>query len=61
MMRSLDGGNLEKAQKLGLMDCMECGVCSYVCPASIKLVQRFKTGKDIIREKMRKMNNKEKK
>lgn len=61
MMRSLEAGNLEKSQKLGLMDCMECGVCSYVCPASIKLVQRFKIGKDILREKLRNQNNKEKK
>nr|MDJ0863730.1 electron transporter RnfC [Gammaproteobacteria bacterium] len=32
---------LEGVVKLGLMDCIGCGSCSYVCPAHIPLVQYF--------------------
>ncbi|RMH74283.1 MAG: electron transport complex subunit RsxC [Gemmatimonadetes bacterium] len=34
-----------------LMDCVECGSCSYVCPSNIPLVQRFRVAKGMIREK----------
>jgi electron transport complex protein RnfC len=45
MNNSLEAGDLEHAVKAGLLDCMECGSCSYSCPAKIKLVQRFRVGK----------------
>jgi electron transport complex protein RnfC len=45
----LDQDNLDEAVKAGLMDCMECGSCAYVCPARIKLVQRFRVGKQKLR------------
>jgi electron transport complex protein RnfC len=35
-----------------VMDCMECGSCSYVCPSNIPLVQRFRVAKGLLREKM---------
>ncbi|WGZ96470.1 MAG: 4Fe-4S dicluster domain-containing protein [Candidatus Thiothrix putei] len=39
-------GNLDDAvTKLGLMDCIACGSCSYVCPAHIPLVQYFNYAK----------------
>ena len=50
IVRALKTGNLEAAKRFGLMDCVECGTCAYVCPASVKLVQRFKTGKFQVRE-----------
>ena len=28
-----------------IMDCMECGACTYTCPARMPLVHMFKTGK----------------
>lgn len=34
-----------------LMDCFECGACSYVCPSNIPLVQYFRLAKSIVREK----------
>ncbi len=34
-----------------IMDCMECGSCSFVCPSNIPLVQRFRVGKALLREK----------
>lgn len=36
---------------IGLMDCIECGACSYVCPAHIPLVQGMRIGKRIARKK----------
>jgi len=48
---SLEAQDFDFAVKAGLMDCMECGCCTYVCPARIKLVQRFRVGKQ--RLKMR--------
>jgi electron transport complex protein RnfC len=35
----------EEADAIGLPDCIECGTCSYVCPARVRLVQRFRVGK----------------
>jgi electron transport complex protein RnfC len=35
----------------GLMDCKECGCCSYVCPSAIPLVQGLKLGKLVSRKK----------
>ena len=34
-----------------LMDCFECGSCSYVCPSNIPLVQYFRLSKSIIRKR----------
>ena len=33
-----------------ILDCMECGSCSYVCPSNIPLVQRFRVAKALLRE-----------
>lgn len=38
------------AEELNLMDCFECGACSYVCPAHIPLVQRFRVAKTMVRK-----------
>ncbi|MDR2049845.1 MAG: electron transport complex subunit RsxC [Treponema sp.] len=46
---SLEAGDMDEAVRAGLMDCVECGSCSYVCPAGIKLVQRFRVGKQRLR------------
>ncbi|MDH3374608.1 MAG: electron transport complex subunit RsxC [Gammaproteobacteria bacterium] len=39
------------ADDYNLMDCFECGACSYVCPSHIPLVQRFRVSKAIVRER----------
>ena len=54
MVRELKADNIESAKKFGLMDCIECGCCSYVCPGNVKLVQRFRMGKQIVRNSMQK-------
>jgi len=59
MKNSIDEGNLNKAVKYGLMDCIECGSCAFVCPAKLKLVQRFRLGKNIVRAQMAEAKAKE--
>jgi electron transport complex protein RnfC len=46
---ALESGDVDEAVRAGLLDCIECGSCSYVCPARIKLVQRFRVGKQRLR------------
>ncbi|MDL2229852.1 electron transport complex subunit RsxC [Treponema sp. OttesenSCG-928-L16] len=46
---ALEEGDLDASVKAGLMDCIECGGCTYICPARIKLVQRFRVGKQRLR------------
>ncbi|MDP6909451.1 MAG: electron transport complex subunit RsxC, partial [Flavobacteriales bacterium] len=41
----------EMADEYDLMDCFECASCSYVCPSGIPLVQSFRVGKGMLREK----------
>ena len=38
-------------QDFNLMDCFECGCCSYVCPSNIPLVQYFRIAKSVMRER----------
>jgi electron transport complex protein RnfC len=38
-------GDLEGAVRLGLLDCIGCSACAYVCPAHIPLVQCFNYAK----------------
>jgi electron transport complex protein RnfC len=38
-------GDLQEADRHGLMDCIECGCCDYVCPSQIPLVERFRDAK----------------
>lgn len=49
--RLIDHQEYDSAIGEGLMDCKECGCCSYVCPSGIPLVQRLKLGKLISRKK----------
>lgn len=37
------------AEENGIMDCIECGSCSYICPSNIDLVKSFKTSKKVIK------------
>jgi electron transport complex protein RnfC len=51
-------GLWDEMEENHVLDCFECGSCSYVCPSAIPLVQSFRVGKSIIREK--KVREKEK-
>jgi electron transport complex protein RnfC len=39
------------ADELNLMDCFECGSCSFVCPSHIPLVQQFRMAKFAVRKR----------
>lgn len=49
--RYITNGEYEEAMQHSLMDCKECGCCSYVCPAHLPLVHGMKTGKKLGRKK----------
>jgi electron transport complex protein RnfC len=38
------------AEEFHLMDCFECGACTYVCPSHIPLVQYFRMAKKMLRK-----------
>jgi electron transport complex protein RnfC len=38
------------AEEHNLMDCFECGSCSFVCPSHIPLVQQFRAAKAAVRK-----------
>jgi Na+-translocating ferredoxin:NAD+ oxidoreductase subunit C len=38
-------GRIDEAQNYGAFDCMECGSCSFICPAKRRLVEYIKFGK----------------
>jgi len=48
----------DKVEGEGVMDCIECGSCSYTCPANIPLLDYIRFGKNkvggIIRERSKK-------
>lgn len=52
IVKSVKAEEIPSAKKFGLMDCIECGCCSYVCPANVRLVQRIRLGKGIVRMQM---------
>jgi electron transport complex protein RnfC len=45
---------LEEAEEFGILNCIECGSCSYVCPSNIPLVQWIRVGKLQVSESKRK-------
>lgn len=46
--------NLEAIKKLNVNDCIECGCCSFVCPAKRHLVQSMRLGKTLLRNAAKK-------
>ena len=45
------GGQYQRmAGEFHLMDCFECGCCTYVCPSHIPLVQQFRVAKAAVRK-----------
>ena len=47
---AFDRGDLALAGRLGVSACVECGCCSYVCPAKRPLTQRMKMAKIELRK-----------
>jgi len=48
--RAYDSRDIEGLKTLAVDACMECGCCSFVCPANRPLVQKNKLGKQLLRE-----------
>ncbi len=44
-------GNVEDAEKNGVLNCLECGACTFACPAKRLLTQSCRTGKRIINDR----------
>ena len=44
-------GDYENLEKYHVMDCFECGSCSYNCPARMPLTHAFKTAKLMLQAK----------
>jgi electron transport complex protein RnfC len=42
-------GDIDEAERLGAMDCIDCGNCSYVCPANIPLLDNIRQAKTEIK------------
>lgn len=42
---AIESGDLALAEKYGIMDCRECGSCTFVCPARRPIVQNIKATK----------------
>ncbi len=47
----VDNARVEDAEANGLLDCIECGSCSFVCPSYIPLVGLIRFGKILWRKK----------
>jgi electron transport complex protein RnfC len=43
-------GDVEMLNKLDIMTCMECGCCSFSCPAGRRIVQSIRLGKNLVRK-----------
>ena len=54
MVKSIKGNDLKAAVRFGLDDCMECGACAWICPAKVRLVEKFRTGKQKLRAERQK-------
>ena len=50
MYRFVNAGRVDQLQRLHIMDCMECGSCAFTCPGKLPLVERFRKGKQMVRE-----------
>ena len=51
-------GKLDMAEKYNVLDCIECGVCSYLCPGLQSPLNNIRVAKQKILENRRKNNGK---
>ena len=38
-------GDIDRAEKLGALDCIDCGACSYICPSKIPILENIQKAK----------------
>ena len=53
LMSASEKGLFEKARKERITDCMECGSCSYICPANRPLLDYIRLGKSTVMRMIR--------
>ena len=49
MYRYTNCENVKELNRLGVLDCIECGCCSFTCPGKLPLVATFRKGKALVR------------
>jgi electron transport complex protein RnfC len=58
LMKYVRYSHLQEAEDWGVLDCVECGCCQYICPANIPLVHWIRLGKSkVINMKRQKKAN----
>ena len=50
MYRFVNAQRVDELQRLNVLDCIECGSCAFTCPGKLPLVERFRKGKQMVRE-----------
>ena len=50
MYRFTNANRVDELKRLNVLDCIECGSCAFTCPGKLPLVQRFRVGKQLVRE-----------
>ena len=50
MYRFTNAEKVEELKRLNILDCIECGSCAFTCPGKLPLVERFRKGKQMVRE-----------
>ncbi len=50
MYRFTLAGRTEDLKRLNITDCMECGSCAFTCPGKLPLVEKFRIGKNLVKE-----------
>ena len=58
MYRYTNCENVKELNRLGVLDCIECGCCSFTCPGKLPLVETFRRGKAMVRSAKAKEENK---
>jgi electron transport complex protein RnfC len=56
LMTLSEKGLFERAEKERITDCMECGSCSFTCPASRPLLDYIRLGKSSVIKMVRERN-----
>jgi Na+-translocating ferredoxin:NAD+ oxidoreductase RnfC subunit len=42
--------DIEKMEELFIHDCVECGLCSFVCPSKIEMLKLIEDKKNLIKK-----------
>jgi electron transport complex protein RnfC len=48
-LRAFEGRDYERLEKLETLRCVDCGLCSYVCPSKIEVTDMMKKAKTLLR------------